>query len=143
LAAAARKSSGASPISGAWRQRRSPPRLDLIINVSTGYHRKELTDGYIVRRRATDVGIPLITNLQLADLFVKSIAAKQPGDLRPRAYDEYVRGNGQGAEERTVRATMPDDRRASGPLSRTIGRARARAARGTTRKGSLAGGCVP
>jgi carbamoyl-phosphate synthase large subunit len=68
-----------------------PDRLDLIINVPAGYDRAELTDGYIIRRRATDVGIPLITNLQLAELLVKSIASKRAEDLLPKAYDEYLR----------------------------------------------------
>jgi len=72
----------------------SPDRLDLIINIPSGYDRKELTDGYIIRRRATDVGIPLITNLQLAELFVKSIAAKSLGDLHVEPYDHYLGSRG-------------------------------------------------
>ncbi len=75
----------------------TPDRLDLIINVPAGYDRKELTDGYIIRRRATDVGIPLITNLQLAELFVKSIAIKGWDDLKAEPYDRYV-GNVTAAE---------------------------------------------
>ncbi len=68
----------------------SPDRLDLIINIPAGYDRRELTDGYIIRRRATDFGIPLITNLQLAELFVKSIALKRWTDLKAEPYDHYV-----------------------------------------------------
>ncbi len=68
----------------------TPDRLDLIINVPAGYDRQELTDGYIIRRRATDVGIPLITNIQLAELFVKSIAIKGWDDLKAEPYDRYV-----------------------------------------------------
>jgi len=68
----------------------TPDRLDLIINVPSGYDRRELTDGYIIRRRATDVGISLITNLQLAELFVKSIATKGWEDLKAEPYDRYV-----------------------------------------------------
>jgi len=67
-----------------------PDRLDLIINIPAGYDRKELTDGYIIRRRATDFGIPLITNLQLAELFVKSIAVKRVEDLRAEPYEHYL-----------------------------------------------------
>src|SRR6185436_11998228 len=48
------------------------------------------TDGYIIRRRATDVGTPLITNLQLAELFVKSIASTKWEDLKVEPYDRYV-----------------------------------------------------
>jgi len=68
----------------------TPQRLDLIINIPAGYDRRELTDGYIIRRRATDYGIPLITNLQLAELFVKSIAAKGWADLKAEPYDRYI-----------------------------------------------------
>ena len=68
----------------------SPKHLDLIINLPAGYDRKELTDGYIIRRRAADFGIPLITNPQLAELFVKSIAVKRPEDLKVEPYDHYV-----------------------------------------------------
>ncbi|HEU4401309.1 MAG TPA: carbamoyl-phosphate synthase (glutamine-hydrolyzing) large subunit, partial [Candidatus Polarisedimenticolia bacterium] len=67
-----------------------PNRLDLIINIPAGYDRKELTDGYIIRRRATDFGIPLITNLQLAELFVKSISTKRWEDLKAEPYDHYL-----------------------------------------------------
>ncbi len=67
-----------------------PGKLDLIINIPVGYDRRELTDGYIIRRRAADFGIPLITNLQLADLFVKSIAVKEWDALEAHPYDHYV-----------------------------------------------------
>jgi carbamoyl-phosphate synthase large subunit len=83
-----------------------PDRLDLIINIPAGLDRKELTDGYIIRRRATDFGIPLITNLQLAELFVKAIAAKRPEDLRARAYEDYLKGS-----DEQWRARARDDER--------------------------------
>jgi carbamoyl-phosphate synthase large subunit len=68
----------------------SPDKLDLIINIPSGYDRQELTDGYIIRRRATDLGIPLIMNLQLAELFVKAISVKTRDDLKALPYDEYL-----------------------------------------------------
>jgi hypothetical protein len=68
----------------------TPSRLDLIINIPSGYDRKELTDGYIIRRRAIDYGIPLITNLQLAELFTKSMGAKRWEDLEVLPYDAYL-----------------------------------------------------
>ena len=67
-----------------------PDKLDLIINIPVGYDRKELTDGYIIRRRAIDFGIPLVTNLQLAELVVKSLATKRWEDLHALPYDAYV-----------------------------------------------------
>jgi carbamoyl-phosphate synthase large subunit len=69
----------------------TPDRLDLILNVPLGLDRAELTDGYIIRRRAIDYGVPLITNLQLAELLVKSLATKTLDDLHPLSYEHYVR----------------------------------------------------
>jgi len=37
----------------------SPERLDLIINIPAGYDRQELTDGYIIRRRAQGKAAPI------------------------------------------------------------------------------------
>ena len=54
-------------------------RIDLIINIpARGFARdgnggKE-TDGYIIRRKAVDLGIPLITNRQLAEAFITAFA---------------------------------------------------------------------
>jgi carbamoyl-phosphate synthase large subunit len=87
-----------------------PGRLDLIINIPAGYDRRELTDGYIIRRKAIDFGIPLITNLQLAELFVKSIALKGWKDLKPEAYDHYV-----GASRLSAATIAPSDLAPSAP----------------------------
>jgi carbamoyl-phosphate synthase large subunit len=70
----------------------TPDKIDLILNVPLGLDRRELTDGYIIRRRAIDYGVPLITNLQLAELLVKSLAAKSMEDLKPLSYEAYVPG---------------------------------------------------
>jgi carbamoyl-phosphate synthase large subunit len=93
----------------------SPDRLDLIVNIPAGYDRKELTDGYIIRRRATDYGIPLITNLQLAELFVKSIATKDWRDLKAEPYDRYVAD-----EPAAARAAAPDTESTAAPKRRTV-----------------------
>lgn len=45
-------------------------QVDLIINVPTNRHFKTLTDGYLIRRMAIDYNIPLITNPQIALLFL-------------------------------------------------------------------------
>ena len=64
-------------------------KLDVIINVPETRANQEATDGYLIRRKAADFGIPLITNLQLAKLFVESISAKKTEDLEVKAWDEY------------------------------------------------------
>ncbi|HEX9427401.1 MAG TPA: carbamoyl-phosphate synthase (glutamine-hydrolyzing) large subunit [Candidatus Polarisedimenticolia bacterium] len=97
-----------------------PARLDLIINIPAGYDRQELTDGYIIRRRAIDTGIPLITNLQLAELLVKSIVTKNLHDLKVEPYDAYVRdteGKAPGGN-----AQIPE-RNAEGVTIEPLGRA--------------------
>jgi hypothetical protein len=79
-----------------------PSRLDLIINIPLGYDRRELTDGYIIRRRAIDFGIPLITNVQLAELFVKSIATRGTEALGIEPYDAYVASTASEAHRGTA-----------------------------------------
>ena len=66
-------------------------RLDMIINIPENYAHKEMTDGYFIRRKAADLGIPLITNRQLAKLFTDSIASKKAEDLEIKAWDEYLK----------------------------------------------------
>jgi carbamoyl-phosphate synthase large subunit len=89
-----------------------PSRLDLIINIPLGYDRRELTDGYIIRRRAIDFGIPLITNVQLAELFVKSIATRGSEALGIEPYDAYV-----GAAPEALSPPVSNAVRRSGPVS--------------------------
>jgi len=47
------------------------------------------TNGYLIRRTAVDHNIPLITNLQLAKRFVKSLSEKKAEDLKIISWDEY------------------------------------------------------
>ena len=64
-------------------------KLQLVINIPTAFTKEELEDEYIIRRKAADYGIPLITNLQLARLFAEAIAAIKPEELEVKAWDEY------------------------------------------------------
>jgi carbamoyl-phosphate synthase large subunit len=64
-------------------------RLDLVINIPKSTQESELTNDYVIRRRAVDFGIPLITNIQLAQRFVEAIAAKRPEDLQIKSWSEY------------------------------------------------------
>ena len=48
----------------------SARKLDLIINIPKSEVSKTLTDGFAIRRMAIDHNIPLITNLQIAQLFL-------------------------------------------------------------------------
>ncbi len=64
--------------------------IDLVINISEPGSEKGETDGYIIRRNCVDLGIPLITNLQSAELLVSSLATKKLADLQIKSWDEYV-----------------------------------------------------
>ncbi|RMF55741.1 MAG: carbamoyl-phosphate synthase (glutamine-hydrolyzing) large subunit [Calditrichaeota bacterium] len=63
--------------------------IDLVINIPKNFQEEELTNDYIIRRKAVDMGIPLITELQLAQRFVESIASKGLEDLQIKSWNEY------------------------------------------------------
>lgn len=64
--------------------------VDLVINIFDPYFKKEFDDDYLIRRNTIDFGIPLITNLQTAQLFSASIASKSLADLKPKPWDFYL-----------------------------------------------------
>jgi len=63
--------------------------VDLVINIPKNFQEKELTNDYIIRRKAVDFGIPLITNLQLARRLVEAVARKAPNELHITSWNEY------------------------------------------------------
>jgi len=65
-------------------------KSDLVINIPKNHTKKELTDGYYIRRTSIDTNIPLITNIQVAIQFVKSIKKYPSIDNLPiQSYDFY------------------------------------------------------
>ncbi|MCI0692073.1 carbamoyl-phosphate synthase (glutamine-hydrolyzing) large subunit [candidate division KSB1 bacterium] len=66
-------------------------KIDLVINIPKNYQEEELTNDYIIRRKAVDFDIPLITGLHLARRFVETIVAKRVEDLQIKSWDEYGR----------------------------------------------------
>ncbi len=62
-------------------------KADLVINIPTKL--EQLDDEYIIRRKAVDFAIPLLTNVQVAKLFVDAISNKSLSDLKIKAWDEY------------------------------------------------------
>jgi len=64
-------------------------RVDLVINIPKNYQEEELTNDYIIRRRAVDYAIPLFTNLQLARRFVEAISRKSLKDLSAKSWSDY------------------------------------------------------
>ncbi|MBD3374440.1 carbamoyl-phosphate synthase (glutamine-hydrolyzing) large subunit [candidate division KSB1 bacterium] len=64
-------------------------KIDLVINIPKNYQEEELTNDYIIRRKAVDFAIPLFTNMQLARRFVESISRKTLADLQIKSWSEY------------------------------------------------------
>ena len=47
-------------------------KFDLIVNIPKNHSKRELTNGYRIRRGAIDHNIPLITNARLASAFIEA-----------------------------------------------------------------------
>jgi len=64
-------------------------KIDLVINIPKNYQETELTNDYYIRRKAVDVGIPLLTNIQLANRLAESLSRKQFVDLGIKELQAY------------------------------------------------------
>jgi len=64
-------------------------KIDLVINIPKSYEEDELENDYLIRRRAVDFNIPLLTNLQNARLFIDSISKLRLEDLEIRDWEDY------------------------------------------------------
>ncbi len=64
-------------------------KIDLVINIPKSNERKELTNGYRIRRAAVDYNVPLITDTQIAKLFISSISKYREKDLSIKSWGEY------------------------------------------------------
>ena len=63
-------------------------KIDLVINIPKNYQEDELTNDYIIRRKAVDFAIPLITELQLARRFTEAMVHKTLADLSITSWRE-------------------------------------------------------
>ena len=64
-------------------------RFDLIINVPKNQTRRELTNGYYIRRGAIDHNIPLLTNARLASAFVEAVSRRSEDQISIKSWQEY------------------------------------------------------
>ena len=64
-------------------------KIDLVINIPKNIQKEELDNDYLIRRKAVDFNIPLITNLQLAKRFAESISSVSLENLAIKSWDEY------------------------------------------------------
>ena len=65
-------------------------KLDLIINIPAVPLARESNDGFVIRRMAVDLNIPLITNRQLAEAFIIALAEIKERGFHAKSLDEYV-----------------------------------------------------
>ncbi len=68
----------------------SDHKFDLIVNIPKNHTKRELTNGYRIRRGAIDHNIPLITNARLATAFIEAFCAVGVDGLKIKSWQEYV-----------------------------------------------------
>ena len=64
-------------------------KIDLVINIPKSEEKFELDNDYIIRRKAIDMNINLITNIQVAKRFVKSLDKYNEDNIAVKSWDEY------------------------------------------------------
>ena len=64
-------------------------KFDLIVNVPKNHTKRELTNGYRIRRGAIDHNIPLITNARLASAFIEAFTSISQEDIQIKSWQEY------------------------------------------------------
>jgi carbamoyl-phosphate synthase large subunit len=63
--------------------------IDLIVNVPKNHSKRELTNGYRIRRAAIDHNIPLMTNVRLAKAFVRAFCNISLEEIPVKSWQEY------------------------------------------------------
>ena len=64
-------------------------KIDLVINIPKNHTKRELSNGYRIRRNAIDFNIPLITNARVASAFIHAVCRYGTDDINVKAWDEY------------------------------------------------------
>ena len=64
-------------------------KFDLIVNIPKNHTKRELTNGYRIRRGAIDHNIPLITNARLASAFIEAFCEKGEENIQIKSWQEY------------------------------------------------------
>ena len=64
-------------------------KFDLIVNIPKNHSKRELTNGYRIRRGAIDHNIPLMTNARLAKAFIEAFCQMDQEDIQIKSWQEY------------------------------------------------------
>jgi carbamoyl-phosphate synthase large subunit len=64
-------------------------KIDMVINIPKNYTKRELSNGYHIRRNSIDYNIPLITNARVASAFIFAVCKYKLEDIKIKPWDEY------------------------------------------------------
>ena len=64
-------------------------KFDLIVNIPKDQTKRELTNGYRIRRDAIDHNIPLMTNARLAKAFIEAFCQMDMEQIQIKSWQEY------------------------------------------------------
>ena len=64
-------------------------KIELIVNIPKDHTKRELTNGYRIRRAAIDHNIPLITNARLASAFIEAFCGLSLEDIQIKSWQDY------------------------------------------------------
>jgi carbamoyl-phosphate synthase large subunit len=64
--------------------------VDFVINIPREYDQFGRPDGYLIRRHAVDLGVSLVTDLQLARAIVEALRWRKPADLDVIAWNDFA-----------------------------------------------------
>ena len=66
-------------------------QVDLIINLPSGNpSQTQMTDGFTIRRLAIDHNVPLVTNLQIAQLLLQCLVRRHGEKVTVKSWREFV-----------------------------------------------------
>ena len=71
------------------REKLEAGAVDLVINIPRSFDAAGRPDGYEIRRAAVDLGVPLITDVHLARLFIRAAARYRSDQLAVRHWGSY------------------------------------------------------
>ena len=64
-------------------------KIDMVVNIPKDLTTRELTNGYMIRRAAIDLNVPLITNSRLASAFINAFCSMTLDEIDIKAWGEY------------------------------------------------------
>lgn len=63
--------------------------FDLVVNIPKNHSKRELTNGYKIRRAAVDHNVPLLTNARLASAYIDAFTQMKVEDIQVKSWQEY------------------------------------------------------